>query len=113
MIVLRIISFIILFLSAVATPWPVTAGLAVIFIAAFPWFWEAFIVSLALGVMYDFPSGPQFLFLFFVSSFSSALFVEEYFKRLIEGQNILSRIIIAVSGAITIVLFWLLLKFIL
>lgn len=108
--ILRILAFILLFLSAVMAPWPVAAGLAAVFFAVFPWFWEAVAASFFLGVIYDFSRGPKLIFLFFILSFCSALFAEEYLKSVIEDKNILSRIIVALSGAAVIFLFWLFLK---
>lgn len=113
MIFFRILSFIVLFLSAVIMPWPVAAGLAAVLITVFPWFWEAIIVSFFLGAIYDFSSGPKLIFLFFILSFCSALLAEEYLKSIIENKNILSRIIVAFSGIVIIFLFWLFLKLLL
>ncbi len=113
MFIFRILSFIVLFLSAIITPWPVAAGLAAVFFAIFPWFWEAIIVSFFLGVIYDFSSGPKLIFLFFVLSFCLALFAEEYLKSVIERGNILPRAIAAFLGAAIIFFFWLFLKLVL
>jgi len=110
MIIWRVISFIFLFLSAAMAPWPVAAGLAAVFFAIFPWFWEAVIASFFLGVIYDFSKGPKLVFLFFLLSFCSALFAEEYLKSITENKNILSRIIAALLGATVMFSFWLSLK---
>ena len=109
MVILRIASFISLLLAAVFLPWPVAAGLAAVFMAAFSWFWEAAIVGFLLGSIYGFSGGSLF-FAFFVSSFVASLLVEEYFKNLFQGKNIISYVIIFFSGGAAIVLFWLAFK---
>ncbi len=109
--ILRITSFIVLFLSAVFAPWQITAGMATILIAAFPRFWEAIPVGFLIGAIYGFPKGESgFLFAFFVSIFALAFFIEEYFKRFIQGRNIISYALIAFSGGSLISLLWLVFK---
>lgn len=104
---IRIISFVALFLSAVFLPWPVLMGMTTIAIATFYWFWEAIVIGFLLGAACGFPSGSDFLFAFFASSFIIVLLIEEYLKRLIQGQNIVSRAIIALSGGAAFALLWL------
>ncbi len=108
MLVLRIISFIVLFLSVIFAPWPVVAALAVLLAASFSLFLEMIIVGLLLGVIYGFSGGESgFLFTFFVVSFAAAFIIEEFLKRFIREKNILSSFFIAFVGGITIVLSWL------
>jgi hypothetical protein len=103
MLILRIISFIILFLSVAFLPWPVTVALTLMAIAVFPWFWEAVIMGIFLGAMY----GSESLFAFFIFSLTMVFFVEEYLKSIIQGQNIISRAIIILSGGMLFFLLWL------
>lgn len=111
MIILRITSFIILFLGIVFLPWPVVAGLAAIFIAIFSWYWEAVFIGFFLGSVYGFSEkNTSLLFVFFVFSLTSALFAEEFFKNLIQGKNIISRSLVAFSGSCLIFLFWAIFK---
>ncbi len=111
MVILRIISFIILFLGVVFLPWPVVAGLAAVFMAIFSWYWEAVFIGFFLGSVYGFEkSNAGLLFIFFVFSLTLALFAEEYFKNLIQGKNIVSRGLVAFSGSCLIFLFWLIFK---
>lgn len=110
MFILRITSFIVLFLSVAFFPWPVTAGLAVIAMALFSWPWEIIIIGFLLGAVYGFENKGIFIFLFFVLSFSISLLGEECFKKFIQGENIISRILAVFSGASIIVFFWLFLK---
>ncbi len=109
MVILRITAFIFLFFGAVFLPWPVVAGLAAIAMAGFSLFWESIIIGLALGVIYA-TKGNSFIFAFFISSFAGGLLVEEYCKKMIEGENIISRVIAAFSGGAVVALFWLVFK---
>ena len=109
--IFRIASFIVLILSTVFAPWPVTAGLAVLSAALFPWFWEMVVVGLLLGVLYGFPAGGSgFLFAFFVSSFSVSLLAEEYLKKFISERSIISSVFITIAGGIVIALLWIILQ---
>ena len=109
--ILRIASFILLFLSAVFAPWPVTVGVAVIFAALFSWFWEIVIIGFLLGAIYGFSKGQSgLLFSFFVSIFAAVFLVEESVKQFIEGKNIVSYVLIAISGGISSVLLWLIFR---
>ncbi len=114
MIILRIISFIVLFLGIVFLPWPVMAGLAAVFMAIFSWYWEAVFISFFLGSVYGFEkSNASLLFVFFVFSLTLALFIEEYFKNFIQGNNFLSHALVALSGGGLIFLFWVIFKILL
>jgi hypothetical protein len=109
--ILRIIFLIILLLSAMFAPWQITAGMATVLMAAFSRFWEAIPVGFLVGAIYGFPRGESgFLFAFFVSIFALAFIIEEYFKRLAQGRNIISYALIAFSGGILISLLWLVFK---
>ncbi len=111
MIILRIISFIVLFLGIVFLPWPITVGLAAVFMAVFSWYWEAVLIGFFLGSVYGFSEkNASLLFVFFVFSLASALFAEEFFKNLIQGKNIISRGLVAFSGGCLIFLFWAIFK---
>ena len=111
MIILRIISFIVLFLGIVFLPWPVVAGLAAVFMAIFSWYWEAVLIGFFLGSVYGLEKGnASLLFVFFVFSLTLALFAEEFFKNLIQGKNIISRGLVAFSGSFLIFLFWVIFK---
>jgi hypothetical protein len=111
MIILRIISFIVLFLGIVFLPWPVVAGLAAIFIAIFSWYWEAVFMGFLLGSVYGLEkSDASLLFVFFTFSLTTVLFAEEFFKNLIQGKNIISRAIVAFGGGCLLFLFWLIFK---
>jgi len=111
MVILRIASFIVLFLGIVFLPWPLTVGLAAIFMAVFSWYWEAVFIGFFLGSVYGFSeSNASLLFVFFVFSLTLALFAEEYFKNLIQGKNIISRSLVAFSGSCLIFLFWAIFK---
>ena len=109
-LILRITAFIVLFLSAVFFPWPVVAFLAVIFVAAFSWFFEAAATGLLLGVIYGSAGTGAFNFIFFTASFAAAIFSAEFFKKIIEGENIISRAVIALIGGITVAILWLIFK---
>ena len=113
MIILRIIAFIILFLGAVFFPWPAVALLAVVFIVAFSWFFEAAAIGLLLGVIYGSAAAGSLNFIFFTASFAAAIFSAEFFKKIIEGENIVSRAVIALIGGITIGILWLVFKLVL
>lgn len=111
MLILRIISFIVLFLSAVFFPWPATVGLAALFMAIFSWYWEAVFISFFLGAIYGFSKdGVNFLPAFFLVVLTAALFAEECFKNFIQGKNIISRGLVAFGGGFLIFLFWLIFK---
>ena len=111
MLILRIISFIILFLVIVFLPWPAVAGLAVIFMAVFSWYWEAVFIGFFLGSVYGLEkSNASLLFVFFALSLTITLFSEEFFKNLIQGKNIISRAIVAFGGGFLIFLFWIIFK---
>ncbi len=113
MIFLRIASFIALFFSAVSMPWTITAGLTIISIAIFSWFCEAVVISFLLGSIYGF-SGKDggFLFAFFVLALAADLFTEEYFKKFIQGKNLISYALVIFSGGILTALFWLIFRII-
>ncbi len=114
MVGLRILSFIILILSAIFTSWPVTAALAVFLAASFSVFWEMILAGFLLGAIYGFPEGGSgFLFSFFVLSFSAAFIIEEFLKRFIRERSIFSSLFVALIGAIVIALLWLIFKIIL
>lgn len=109
--ILRILSSIILILSAIFAPWPVTAALAVLFAASFSLFWEMIIAGLLLGAVYGLPGGESgFLFTFFIVSFTAAFVIEEFLKRFTREQNIFSSFFIALAGGITIALLWMIFK---
>lgn len=110
---LRIISSCILFLASVFTPWPFSAGLAIILIAVFPWFLEAIFSGLILGSIYGFSKEMPFFFLFLIFSFAIILFIAEYLKSLIPARNIFSNILIILIGGFLMGLFWLSFKAIL
>ncbi|OHA15365.1 MAG: hypothetical protein A3A10_01425 [Candidatus Tagabacteria bacterium RIFCSPLOWO2_01_FULL_42_9] len=102
-------AFAILSLSAAFLPWPVVLFLAVFFIALFSWFWEAIIIGFLLASFYGLSGGESgFLPAFFVLSFGVALFIEEYFKVVLERKKILSFGVIIASGGISVFLLWLL-----
>ncbi len=109
--ILRIVSSIILFLSVIFAPWPVTAALAVLLAALFSLFWEMIIAGLLLGAIYGFPKGGSgFLFAFFIVSFTAALIIEEFLKRFIRERSIFSSLFVAIIGGIVIALFWIIFK---
>lgn len=110
MFILRIVSFAVLFFSVVFLPWPVTVGLAVIATTLFSWFWEAVITGILLGALYGFSKDSKFLFAFFIFGSAMVLFFEEYLKRLIQGENIISYAIIAFSGGLLFILLWIIFK---
>ena len=109
--ILRIASFIILFLSVIFAPWPVAAALAVLLAASFPLFWEMIIAGLLLGAIYGLPKGGSgFLFAFFVVSFTAALVIEKFLKRFIRERSIFSSLFVALAGGITVALLWVIFK---
>ncbi len=109
--ILRILSFIVLFLSAMFLPWPVAMILTAGLMAAFSWFAEAIIIGFLLGVLYSFQNGDSgFLFSFFAASPIIALLVEEFFKQFVQKKGVLSRFIIFLIGAISILLLWVIFK---
>ena len=109
--IFRIAFSIILFLSVIFAPWPVTAALAVLLAASFSLFWEMIIAGLLLGVIYGFPKGGSgFLFAFFVVSFTAALIIEEFLKRFIRERSIFSSLFIALIGGIAVALLWVIFK---
>ena len=111
MLILRIASSIILFLSIIFAPWPVTAALAVLLAASFSLFWEMIIAGLLLGAIYGLPKGGSgFLFTFFIVSFTAAFIIEEFLKRFIRERSIFSSLFVAFVGGIVVALFWVIFK---
>lgn len=109
--ILRIAFSIILFLSVIFAPWPVTAALAVLLAASFLLFWEMIIAGLLLGAIYGFSRGESgFLFAFFVVSFTVAFIIEEFLKRFIRERSIFSSLFVATIGGIAITLLWVIFK---
>jgi hypothetical protein len=110
----RIFASVILFLSVVFLPWPYVAGLSIIPITVFSWFLEAVFIGIILGVLHTFSKGNSEIFsVFFIASFILTVFVAECFKRFFEGRNIISYILIFLSGAASFVLCWFIFKILL
>lgn len=111
MLIPRIISFIVLFFSVIFFPWPYVAGLSIILMAIFPWFWEAILIAILLGALYTSPKGySKFFFIFFAASFILTFFFMECFKRFFEGRNVISYILIVLSGAVPFAFIWFVFK---
>lgn len=106
MLVSRILSFVILVVCVAMAPWYIVAALLVVAISFFSWFWEAIVIGYILGAVYGFSGRGLYLFVFFPVSFTIVLFFEERLKNFFQRRNFVSRAIIVFSGALSVVVLW-------
>ncbi len=96
----RISAFIALLFSSIFLPLPFTIGLFVILSVFFHGFWEAILAGVFLDALYPSPNFLSGLHLgFFTVAFIMTLVFVMVLKNIIQGQNLFSKIIIAVFGA--------------
>jgi hypothetical protein len=105
--ILRILVFLALIVSVAVFPVYVPVALFLVSVSVFKRPWEALFGGVFLDGFYFSP--PAFFKLglgFFTTSFVAAFLVTELVKRRVEGENIIAKVIIAASGGLVFLLFF-------
>lgn len=96
----RIICFLFLITGAVLFPLLFAVGFFVVFVSFFPRFWEGILAGVVLDSLYFSPIlFSKFSLGFFTVGFIVTILFMEKIKRLIQGRNFISKLLVAALGA--------------
>jgi len=99
MIYLRIISLLVLLVSTIMFPLWVSLVLFVVLVSFFPRFWESILTGVFLDTFYFSPNiFSRFSLGFFTLSFIVVVFFSEYFKRLVQTNVFVPRLVLIILG---------------
>ncbi len=102
----RVLAFIALIFVSIFLPLLPAVGLFVIFAVFLRGYWEGVLAGVFLDALYPSPNFLSGLHLgFFTAAFIITLAVIAVLKNVIQGQNLFSKIIIAILGACPVLLF--------